>query len=95
MSIIEKLGITPIQEKIVICTTPKYTGFDLSAVREVEQQRNELIKALEGMLKMYIQLVNCGDCGNWNPYEDKEVIASIKAMSEASKKTEDEIKALI
>ena len=45
-NIIEKLGIIPLAAKIVIATTPKYTGFNLSEVRELEQQRNELLEAL-------------------------------------------------
>ena len=43
-----------------------------------------LVKALDGMIKMYADMVNSGDCGFWNPEEVKEVIASRAALSLAS-----------
>ena len=43
---------------------------------EVERLR----EALEGMLDRYVSLVNCGDCGNWNPEEEPEVIAAREAL---------------
>lgn len=43
----------------------------------VEQQR----EALEGLLLRYNALVNSGDCGNWNPEGDDDVIAARAALA--------------
>jgi hypothetical protein len=34
---------------------------------------NWLRCALQDLLDRYVALVNCGDCGNWNPEEETEV----------------------
>ena len=39
-------------------------------------------KALEGLLKHYVQLVECGDCGNWDAETEDEVIAAREALSD-------------
>ena len=36
--------------------------------------------ALEKLLNMYFDMVNSGDCGNWNPEEDDEVIEARAAL---------------
>ena len=41
----------------------------------------ELRKALNDMVEMYIGMVNSGDCGNWNPEEDEEVVAARKVLT--------------
>ncbi len=94
MNIIEKLGITPIQEKIVICTTPKYTGFDLSAVREVEQQRNKL---LVGHYELITDAINTREQthGNFRGGPEKYYQEDIKIIEEISEMSWKEIKALI
>lgn len=33
----------------------------------------KLREALEGLLERYTELVNCGDCGFWNPEEEDAV----------------------
>ncbi len=43
----------------------------------------DLLEALEGLLKRYTQLVNCGDCGNWDPEKEDDVIASRAAIAKA------------
>lgn len=43
----------------------------------------DLLKALEGMLDRYAGLVNCGDCGSWDPEAEAEVIAARKAIDRA------------
>ncbi len=45
--------IKPLEAKIVINTTPKYTGFDLSAVRDLEQNYREAIQASRLFIKAY------------------------------------------
>lgn len=41
-----------------------------------------LRKALADLLDHYTELVNCGDCGNWNPETEAEVIAARAALAE-------------
>lgn len=38
--------------------------------------------ALADLLKRYTELVNCGDCGNWNP-EDEEVVKAARSALES------------
>lgn len=40
-----------------------------------------LVKALNGMVEMYADMVNSGDCGFWDPEKVKEVIAARAALS--------------
>lgn len=43
----------------------------------------KMLAALEGMLDMYTAMINSGDCGNWNPENDPEVIAAREAVKAA------------
>lgn len=38
-------------------------------------------EALEDLLNLYVELVNCGDCGFWDPEKVTEVIAARAALS--------------
>lgn len=49
--------------------------------RHEAEQGEGLREALVGMVDMYIDLVNSGDAGNWDPEKDKEVIAARLALS--------------
>ena len=40
-----------------------------------------MAEALEDMLTMYTDLINSGDCGNWNPEHDEEVIIARAALA--------------
>ncbi len=40
-----------------------------------------LRETLARLLERYTQLVNCGDCGNWNPEKEDEVIAARAALA--------------
>lgn len=42
--------------------------------------RPTLVKALEGLLDHYVQLVNSGDAGNWDPEKEPVVIAARHAL---------------
>ena len=42
----------------------------------------ELRTSLANLLDHYLALANSGDCGNWNPEEEKEVIAARAALVE-------------
>lgn len=41
-----------------------------------------LREALGGLLDHYVQLVNCGDCGFWNPETEPPVILARTALQE-------------
>jgi hypothetical protein len=43
----------------------------------------ELFTALECLLEHYTQLVNCGDCGNWDPKTEQPVVDAFAALSRA------------
>ena len=45
----------------------------------------DLLNALINLKNMYVEMINSGDCGNWNPREDKEVIEAEKALEKALK----------
>ncbi len=40
----------------------------------------ELRSALQGMLDRFTDLVNCGDCGKWDPETEEPVIVARKAL---------------
>lgn len=43
----------------------------------------DLADALATMLERYVSLVNCGDCGNWDPETEDEVKSARAALSRA------------
>lgn len=43
----------------------------------------ELLEALTGLTDHYTQLVNCGDCGNWDPEKEPQVVAARTAIAKA------------
>lgn len=47
--------------------------------RPISNER--LCAALSGLLTRYVDLVNCGDCGNWDPEKEREVIEARAALS--------------
>lgn len=49
----------------------------------------ELYEALAAMTQAYADLVNCGDCGNWNPETDSEVIEARRVLAKARGKSDD------
>jgi hypothetical protein len=48
--------------------------------RAAERERG-LVAALEALLDSYVQLVNSGDCGFWNPEGEAEVKAARAALA--------------
>ena len=42
---------------------------------------------LKAMLNHYCQLAGCGDCGNWDPEEEKIIIETRKLLNDNSKST--------
>lgn len=44
-------------------------------------QNNRLRAALSGLVDHYVEMVNSGDCGFWDPETDDEIIAARAALS--------------
>lgn len=42
----------------------------------LKRENGQLKAALVAMIDRYTALVNCGDCGNWDPETEDEVIAA-------------------
>lgn len=43
----------------------------------------EMLAALRGLLDHYVAAVNSGDCGNWDPETETQVIAARAAIKRA------------
>ena len=43
----------------------------------------ELLKALIFLKQEYEKLVDCGDCGNWNPRQDNCIVLAKEAINKA------------
>ena len=43
-----------------------------------------LLAALQNLLERYIALINCGDCGHWDPEQEAVVIAARAAIAQAT-----------
>lgn len=54
----------------------------LSEISAWKGEAERLRKALEAVLDRYVSLVNCGDCGSWDPEKESEVIAARGALSD-------------
>lgn len=46
------------------------------APRQAADRIEALEAALSTMTEHYVMLAGCGDCGNWNPEEEAEVISA-------------------
>ena len=54
----------------------------LKAMEEMAQTIRDVTDCLSDMTEHYAELVRCGDCGNWDPEEESEVIAARKMIAE-------------
>ncbi len=72
---------------VIICSTQKCSGVINSNERRANAQliaaAPELLASLRVMLHRYLELVNSGDAGNWNPEGDDCVIAARAAILKA------------
>lgn len=48
--------------------------------KDAEARIATLETALAMLLKRYVDLINCGDCGHWDPETDLEVITARSAL---------------
>ena len=62
----------------------------LPADRRLIEAAPDLLKDSKRLLDHYLDLVNCGDCGNWNPEKEDEVIAMRKSIALATGKGDTE-----
>lgn len=52
----------------------------IEGAKPLLERGGESERALENLLKRYVDLVNCGDCGNWNPETEQEVIEARRVL---------------
>ena len=68
-----------------VCVVTEYVGEEqASTVAELlclGERADTLSQALTGLLDRYTALVNCGDCGNWDPESEDEVKAARAALA--------------
>lgn len=53
----------------------------LAAMKEMAEGLRDVTDCLSDMTEHYVALAGCGDCGNWNPEEESEVIAARKMIA--------------
>lgn len=53
----------------------------LARVEELEDEQRRLVVCTQTFLDHYLRLANCGDCGNWDPETEAEVIAIRAALA--------------
>ena len=58
-------------------------GGECKAVNLAVNNFDDMYKALKDITEMYVDLINSGDCGSWDPEKDKEVMAARKSLSKA------------
>ncbi len=61
-----------------------YQGVTDTIARAIMAERartTDLVDCLSDMTEHYVQLVSCGDCGNWDAEEESEVIAARKMIA--------------
>ena len=51
------------------------------AISGCDKRHAVALSALRELLERYTGLVNCGDCGNWNPEDEQPVIAARAALA--------------
>lgn len=52
--------------------------------QQLADQRAELLEALRQIVTRYVELVNSGDCGSWNPEKELEVVDARAAIARAT-----------
>ena len=66
-----------------VCDDGVACGFE-DANAQLIAAAPELFEALKEMTRAYTELVNCGDCGRWNPENDGEVMQARAALTKAT-----------
>jgi hypothetical protein len=56
---------------------------DMEFAARAVNAHDDLVAALTELLDHYTQLVNCGDCGNWDPEKEGKVKAARAALAKA------------
>jgi len=84
--IVEVLPASIMSGKKEICdlTTTRVKFEEKEANAKLIAAAPDLLEALQEITNMYINLIDSGDCGFWNPREDNEVIKAVKAIKKAT-----------
>lgn len=61
----------------------EYPADELRAAANAMAAAPDTMAALRELLDLYVGLVNCGDCGFWDPEKEAEVIAARAAIAKA------------
>jgi len=69
--------------KCEICQLYEEIAILLTQLDAVTKQRDELAEALDFFTKSYVQFINSGDAGNWNPEKEECVIKARAALARA------------
>jgi hypothetical protein len=78
-----RLNGTAKYESLVTMNGGRIGDIDYGHGAEIAKRCNaheRLVEALTTLLERHTSLVNCGDCGNWNPETEDEVIAARAAL---------------
>lgn len=71
-------------EHHAVCTTQFCYAENTAANARLIAAAPDMLAALTALLDDHVQLVNCGDCGNWDPEAEPEVIAARAAIAKAT-----------
>ncbi len=74
--------ITPLPWATVadcFCDTGPEDDTEIKANAILIAQTPELLRNLKAVLERYLDLVNSGDCGNWDP-EDERIVIDARAV---------------
>lgn len=58
-----------------------YAAWGGGDIARITAERDGMKRALESLLDRYVGLVNCGDCGFWDPEKEREVIEARAALA--------------
>ena len=76
-------GLFMTEGEIAMCVFARKLERERDEAREAAAIVPELVAALEAMADYYVQLVNTGDAGQWDPEGDDVVIKSRDAIAKA------------
>ena len=55
----------------------------LDKIETLEKQLKDCRDVLKSCVDLYVTLVDCGDCGNWDPLEDLPIIKALEHLKQS------------